>query len=326
MLPASPPHEISAGCALLGDEAFALQSPKIFDLVTKRNYELLATFLLRADAERPRAQLRDLLLVDTDGPLVGRAAHLKSLVLHADRVADAIVLERLLQLTRINDPSIQLEKLTGGKYGQGSRMPIRATRALLDAALSGTLKGQPMRRDPLFGFGLDADDLAAEQVADAVLAQQASDRGRVVGHLPLCLHDPGEVLARLGRQLLRLDVGTLQRDGVQLLALRLVELGWTAGVGPVLETGDTFGVVTHNRILESLTAHVGEPRGFGSRHAFDSIGNGLHAHVLAPRLGRESGLSKLLRRQFRADQNALGHGGVSSGGCVLARIDSRLRR
>ena len=41
---------------------------------------------------------------------------------------------------------------TGGKYGQGSRMPIRATRALLDAALSGTLKGQPMRRDPLFGF------------------------------------------------------------------------------------------------------------------------------------------------------------------------------
>ena len=41
---------------------------------------------------------------------------------------------------------------TGGKFGTGHRMPIKATRALLDAALSGKLKGQPMRRDPMFGF------------------------------------------------------------------------------------------------------------------------------------------------------------------------------
>ncbi|HEX5599890.1 MAG TPA: phosphoenolpyruvate carboxykinase [Hyphomicrobiaceae bacterium] len=41
---------------------------------------------------------------------------------------------------------------TGGKYGVGHRMPIQVTRALLDAALSGTLKGQPMRTDPIFGF------------------------------------------------------------------------------------------------------------------------------------------------------------------------------
>jgi phosphoenolpyruvate carboxykinase (ATP) len=41
---------------------------------------------------------------------------------------------------------------TGGKYGTGSRMPIKATRALLDAALSGALKAQPMRRDDMFGF------------------------------------------------------------------------------------------------------------------------------------------------------------------------------
>jgi phosphoenolpyruvate carboxykinase (ATP) len=41
---------------------------------------------------------------------------------------------------------------TGGKYGLGRRMPIRATRTLLDAALSGMLKSQPMRTDPLFGF------------------------------------------------------------------------------------------------------------------------------------------------------------------------------
>jgi phosphoenolpyruvate carboxykinase (ATP) len=41
---------------------------------------------------------------------------------------------------------------TGGKFGTGRRMPIKATRALLDAALSGTLKSQPMRTDPVFGF------------------------------------------------------------------------------------------------------------------------------------------------------------------------------
>jgi phosphoenolpyruvate carboxykinase (ATP) len=41
---------------------------------------------------------------------------------------------------------------TGGKYGTGHRMPIKVTRALLDAALSGALKSQPMRLDPMFGF------------------------------------------------------------------------------------------------------------------------------------------------------------------------------
>jgi phosphoenolpyruvate carboxykinase (ATP) len=41
---------------------------------------------------------------------------------------------------------------TGGKFGTGRRMPIKATRALLDAALSGALASQPMCTDPLFGF------------------------------------------------------------------------------------------------------------------------------------------------------------------------------
>jgi phosphoenolpyruvate carboxykinase (ATP) len=41
---------------------------------------------------------------------------------------------------------------TGGKAGTGSRMPIKATRALLDAALSGKLASAPMRTDPIFGF------------------------------------------------------------------------------------------------------------------------------------------------------------------------------
>ncbi len=43
---------------------------------------------------------------------------------------------------------------TGGKYGEGTRIPIKVTRALLDAALSGELKDQPMRTDSVFGFAV----------------------------------------------------------------------------------------------------------------------------------------------------------------------------
>ncbi|HYJ29467.1 MAG TPA: phosphoenolpyruvate carboxykinase [Allosphingosinicella sp.] len=41
---------------------------------------------------------------------------------------------------------------TGGKYGTGRRMPIKATRALLNAALDGSLAGAEFRTDPNFGF------------------------------------------------------------------------------------------------------------------------------------------------------------------------------
>jgi phosphoenolpyruvate carboxykinase (ATP) len=41
---------------------------------------------------------------------------------------------------------------TGGKYGVGKRMPIKATRALLNAALDGSLKNAEFRNDPNFGF------------------------------------------------------------------------------------------------------------------------------------------------------------------------------
>ncbi|MCA1774935.1 MAG: phosphoenolpyruvate carboxykinase [Loktanella sp.] len=41
---------------------------------------------------------------------------------------------------------------TGGAYGTGSRMPIKATRALLAAALDGTLVENKFRKDPNFGF------------------------------------------------------------------------------------------------------------------------------------------------------------------------------
>jgi phosphoenolpyruvate carboxykinase (ATP) len=41
---------------------------------------------------------------------------------------------------------------TGGKYGVGKRMPIKETRALLNAALDGSLNDVEFRKDPNFGF------------------------------------------------------------------------------------------------------------------------------------------------------------------------------
>jgi phosphoenolpyruvate carboxykinase (ATP) len=41
---------------------------------------------------------------------------------------------------------------TGGAFGEGQRMPIQATRALLRAALSGDLDAAEFREDPVFGF------------------------------------------------------------------------------------------------------------------------------------------------------------------------------
>ncbi|MXU63948.1 phosphoenolpyruvate carboxykinase [Oceanomicrobium pacificus] len=55
---------------------------------------------------------------------------------------------------------------TGGAYGTGSRMPIRATRALLTAALDGSLKDADYRRDPNFGFDVP---VSVHGVADLLL-------------------------------------------------------------------------------------------------------------------------------------------------------------
>lgn len=43
---------------------------------------------------------------------------------------------------------------TGGAYGEGHRMPIKATRALLAAAMSGDLDDAEFRTDPHFGFAV----------------------------------------------------------------------------------------------------------------------------------------------------------------------------
>jgi phosphoenolpyruvate carboxykinase (ATP) len=43
---------------------------------------------------------------------------------------------------------------TGGAYGTGRRMPIKATRTLLTAALDGSINGAAFRTDPNFGFAV----------------------------------------------------------------------------------------------------------------------------------------------------------------------------
>ena len=55
---------------------------------------------------------------------------------------------------------------TGGAYGTGKRMPIKATRALLTAALDGSLNEAEFRRDPNFGFDVP---VAAQGVDDRLL-------------------------------------------------------------------------------------------------------------------------------------------------------------
>ncbi|MGB3554888.1 MAG: phosphoenolpyruvate carboxykinase (ATP), partial [Jannaschia sp.] len=55
---------------------------------------------------------------------------------------------------------------TGGAYGIGSRMPIKATRALLTAALDGSLAAGEFRRDPNFGFDVP---VSCPGVADELL-------------------------------------------------------------------------------------------------------------------------------------------------------------
>ncbi len=77
---------------------------------------------------------------------------------------------------------------TGGKYGVGNRMPIKVTRALLNAALDGSLNAAEFRTDQTFGFevpvavpGVDSQildpratwpDKAAYDETAAKLAQQ----------------------------------------------------------------------------------------------------------------------------------------------------------
>jgi phosphoenolpyruvate carboxykinase (ATP) len=55
---------------------------------------------------------------------------------------------------------------TGGQYGSGTRMPIKVTRTLLNAALCDALKDVEFRADPIFGFEVP---VAVEGVDSGIL-------------------------------------------------------------------------------------------------------------------------------------------------------------
>jgi len=60
---------------------------------------------------------------------------------------------------------------TGGAYGTGQRMPIKATRTLLSAALDGSLENADFRIDPHFGFAVPK---AVEGVDSLILDPRAT--------------------------------------------------------------------------------------------------------------------------------------------------------
>ncbi|MGF1544356.1 MAG: phosphoenolpyruvate carboxykinase [Parvularculaceae bacterium] len=63
---------------------------------------------------------------------------------------------------------------TGGRYGVGRRMPIKATRALLSAALDGSLAGAPMATNPVFGFEQPTAPPEGADVDAAILDPRAT--------------------------------------------------------------------------------------------------------------------------------------------------------
>jgi phosphoenolpyruvate carboxykinase (ATP) len=96
-------------------------------------------------------------------------AHLLHLFRRALHAAPARGLRQLLQ-DKIHDYGATCWLVntgwTGGAYGTGNRMPIKATRALLTAALDGSLNAGQFRKDPHFGFEVP---VSCHGVDDALL-------------------------------------------------------------------------------------------------------------------------------------------------------------
>ena len=95
---------------------------------------------------------------------------------------------------------------TGGAFGAGRRMPIRATRTLLTAALDGSMSGAEFRRDPNFGFdvpvevpGVDrglldprstwASPTAYDAQAQKLVAMFADNFGQYLSHIDADVRD-----------------------------------------------------------------------------------------------------------------------------------------
>jgi phosphoenolpyruvate carboxykinase (ATP) len=73
---------------------------------------------------------------------------------------------------------------TGGAYGTGSRMPIKATRALLTAALDGSLSKVEFRKDPNFGFDVPVKVPGVPEVDEATIKPQLPGLSLPVSNVP----------------------------------------------------------------------------------------------------------------------------------------------
>ena len=112
---------------------------------------------------------------------------------------------------------------TGGKYGEGRRMPIKATRPLLTAALDGSLKDADFRTDPYFGFSVPTS-VPGRRAASAQSVQDLEgqgrirqDRARAGRHVPEELHqvrEPRHARHQGG------GAGSAHRGGVSSVILR----------------------------------------------------------------------------------------------------------
>ena len=97
---------------------------------------------------------------------------------------------------------------TAGPYGQGHRMPIRVTRALLNAALDASLSRAQMRTDPWFGFEVPVgvpgikeeildprrtwpDGAAYDRAAAALAASFNDNFKRFAGHVSAAVRAAG---------------------------------------------------------------------------------------------------------------------------------------
>ena len=79
----------------------------------------------------------------------------------------------LLGLIREHRPNCWLVNTgwTGGPYGVGQRMPIKVTRALLDAALNGAIPTADLHKDERFGFRIPS---SVEGVPTHILTPKSS--------------------------------------------------------------------------------------------------------------------------------------------------------
>ena len=215
---------------------------------------------------------------------------------------------------------------TGGKYGVGKRMPIRETRALLNAALDGSLGGAEFRTDENFGFEVPVEvpgiDLALQRKVGVSLDAAGRAHGRyTVGEIEArrteCHLCHQQRVIRMAR---RVDIRPLFAHLIRPVEDRL---GADDGVG----VGDVEGVADERHAEGLLLTANGSP--LGARYEAYRAG-----FVIPPeRLTRRS----FLRRRFaygatleqdvepdRRGQGAMVRGIVRIGGHRLARPASEI--